>query len=253
MAVGPHRVSHTGSSEAVEDYVKTIYSLSSARAGADAGAAVGTNDLADRLGVTAASVSAMCRKLAELGLADHVPYKGVSLTAEGEQLALEVLRHHRLLELYLAEHLGVPWDRVHAEADALEHVISADLEARIDDKLGHPTHDPHGAPIPSAELRVGEDRTWSLADLDPGDGGTFARIADGDPEMLRYLDAQGIRLGDAVQVTARQPFGGPATVVIGDVTHTIGGGLAAAMRVQPTGSSVGSGSMTDPDPTLSRT
>lgn len=226
-SVGPHRISHTGSSEAVEDYVKAIYSI----AAATDGAAVGTNELADRLGVTAASVSAMFRRLTELGLADHMPYKGVRLTTEGERLALEVLRHHRLLELYLAEHLGVPWDRVHAEADALEHVISADLEARIAAKLGHPTHDPHGAPIPSEELLMGEDRTRSLAQLEPGDGGTFARIADGDPEMLRYLDAQGIRLGDTVRVTARQPFGGPAIVTIGTTTHTIGGGLAEAMRV----------------------
>ncbi len=224
-SVGPHRVSHTGSSEAVEDYVKRIYALSGS------GGPVGTNDLAERLGVTPASVSAMLRKLAELGLVDHVPYKGVRLTAEGERLALEVTRHHRLLELYLAEHLGVPWDRVHEEADALEHVISADLEARIAAKLGHPTHDPHGAPIPTAELRVDEDRTDALSRLDVGARGTFARISDGDPEMLRYLDAQGIRLGDQVLVTDRQPFGGPTIVSIGGAEHTIGGGLADAMRV----------------------
>jgi len=229
MSVGPHRVSHTGSSEAVEDYVKTIYALSVPGTGRSA---VGTNDLADRLGVTPASVSAMFRKLTDLGLADHIPYKGVRLTAEGERLALEVLRHHRLLELYLAEHLGVPWDRVHQEAEALEHVISADLEARIAAKLGDPTHDPHGAPIPSAELRVGSDPTQALADLGVGKGGTLARIAGRDPEMLRYLDAQGIRLGDTVQVVSRQPFGGPADVAIGGTTHTIGGGLAEAMRVQ---------------------
>jgi DtxR family Mn-dependent transcriptional regulator len=227
MSVGPHRVSHTGSSEAVEDYVKRIYALSAG------GSPVGTNDLAERLGVTPASVSAMLRKLADLGLADHVPYKGVRLTQEGERLALEVTRHHRLLELYLAEHLGVPWDRVHQEADALEHVISSDLEARIAAKLGHPTHDPHGAPIPSAELQVGADLAAALGDLEVGATGVFSRISDGDPEMLRYLDAQGIRLGDAVRVTARQPFGGPTTVSIGGAEHTIGGGLAEAMRVSP--------------------
>ena len=119
-----------------------------------------TNDLADRLGVTPASVSAMLKKLAERGLVEHVPYKGVLLTGEGRRVALEVMRHHRLLELYLAEHLGVPWDRVHEEAEALEHVISEDLEARIAAKLGEPTHDPHGDPIPSADLR---DRRGRLA------------------------------------------------------------------------------------------
>ena len=226
MSSGPHRLSHTGSSEAVEDYVKAIYALSP-----EDGAAVGTSEVAERMGVTPASASAMLKKLADLTLVDHVPYRGVRLTEDGRRLALEVLRHHRLLELYLAEHLGVPWDRVHEEADALEHVISADLEARIAAKLGDPTHDPHGAPIPAADLSLPGDDTRALAALDTGDRGAFVRIAGGDPAMLRYLDEQGIRLGAEVEVVARQPFGGPATVVIDDVVHTIGGGLAESMRI----------------------
>jgi DtxR family transcriptional regulator, Mn-dependent transcriptional regulator len=228
MAVGSHRVSHTGSSEAVEDYAKAIYALQS-RPGVDH---VATNDLAVRLGVTAASASAMVKKLAEMGLADHVPYRGTRLTPEGERLALEVLRHHRLLELYLAEHLGVPWDRVHEEADALEHVLSEYLEARIAAKLGDPKVDPHGDPIPSASLSIVEGDTRSLADLDPGDRGRFIRVSDSDPEMLRYLHDRGIGIGDELEVLDRQPFDGPLTVRFGDQQQVLGGGLARAMRVE---------------------
>src|SRR4051794_27970579 len=174
----------------------------------------------------------MVRRLAEHGLATHEPYRGVRLTSEGEKIALEVLRHHRLLELYLSEHLGVPWDRVHEEAGALEHVISEDLEARVAAKLGHPTHDPHGDPIPDADLVMDEGDTCRLAELEPGARGRFVRISDSDPEMLRYLDERGVRLGDTLEVVDRQPFGGPLTVRFGAAEHVLGGGLAAAMRVE---------------------
>jgi DtxR family Mn-dependent transcriptional regulator len=215
-------------SEAIQDYAKAIYAL---QRRAD-GHPVGTNDLAERLGVTPASVSAMLKKLAERGLVEHVPYKGVLLTDAGERVALEVLRHHRLLELYLAEHLGVPWDRVHEEAEALEHVISEDLEARIAAKLGQPTHDPHGDPIPDADLVIDEGTSAALETLESGAMGRFVRISDSDPEMLRYLDDRGVRLGDQLEVVDRQPFGGPLTVRVGDRLHTLGGGLARAMRVE---------------------
>jgi DtxR family transcriptional regulator, Mn-dependent transcriptional regulator len=132
---------------AIEDYAKAIYVLQRRD-----GSAVGTNDLAERLAVTPGSASAMVKKLADRGLVEHEPYHGVRLTADGERLALEVLRHHRLLELFLAAELGVPWDRVHEEAEALEHVLSEDLESRIAAKLGDPTRDPHGRPIPGADL-----------------------------------------------------------------------------------------------------
>jgi DtxR family transcriptional regulator, Mn-dependent transcriptional regulator len=225
MAVAhPHRPS-----EAIEDYAKAIYALQRRASGQEG---VSTNDLAERLGVTPASVSAMLKKLADRGLAVHERYRGVVLTPEGERVALEILRHHRLLELYLAEHLGVPWDRVHEEAEALEHVISEDLEARIAAKLGNPTHDPHGDPIPSADLVMEEGDTRSLAELEPGARGRFVRISDSDPAMLRYLDERGVRLGDALEVLDRQPFGGPLTVRFGDAEHVLGGGLAAAMRVE---------------------
>ena len=215
-------------SEAIQDYAKAIYALQRRAEGQP----VATNDLAERLSVTPASVSAMLKKLAELGLADHVPYRGVGLTDAGERLALEVLRHHRLLETYLAEHLGVPWDRVHQEAEALEHVISEDLEARIAAKLGEPTHDPHGDPIPNVDLVIDEGDARALETLETGATGRFVRVSDSDPEMLRYLDERGVRLGDTLEVVDRQPFGGPLTVRFGEELHTLGGGLAAAMRVE---------------------
>ena len=221
-------VDPTRRSEAIEDYAKAIYTLQ--RRGG--GRPVSTNHLAERLGVTPASASAMVKKLADRGLAEHVPYHGVQLTPEGERVALEVLRHHRLLELYLAQHLDVPWDRVHDEAEALEHVISEDLESRIAAKLGNPTHDPHGDPIPSDDLRIDEGDTRSLADLAPGDSGQFVRVSDSDPAMLRYLHERGVRLGDNLEVVDRQPFGGPLSVRFGDHLQTLGGALAAAMRVE---------------------
>jgi DtxR family transcriptional regulator, Mn-dependent transcriptional regulator len=214
-------------SEAIQDYAKAIYALQRRVDGP-----VSTNDLAERLGVTPASVSAMLKRLAERGLVEHVPYRGVLLTGEGRRVALEVMRHHRLLELYLAEHLGVPWDRVHEEAEALEHVISEDLEARIAAKLGEPTHDPHGDPIPSADLRIDEGSSHALEVLHAGATGRFVRVSDEDPEMLRYLDERGVRLGDELEVVDRQPFGGPLTVRFGATLHTLGGGLARAMRVE---------------------
>src|SRR5919202_752 len=164
----------TGVSSAVEDYAKAIYALESR----EPGTAVSTNALADRLGVTPASASNMVKKLDALGLVSHVPYHGVQLTPAGVKVALEVLRHHRLLELYLSEELGMPWDRVHAEAEVLEHVLSEELEALIAAKLGNPTHDPHGDPIPTADLRIDEGRTVPLGTLEPGTRGRFVRISD---------------------------------------------------------------------------
>jgi DtxR family Mn-dependent transcriptional regulator len=197
---------------------------------------VATNALAERLGLTPGSVSAMLKRLGELGLIEHHPYRGVRLTEEGRRVALEVIRHHRLLELFLAETLEMPWDRVHAEAEVLEHVISEDLEQLIAEALGHPTIDPHGDPIPSAELELHELETVPLERLQEGDRGVFVRVSDADPEMLRYLSSHGIAPGDRLYVRERQPFGGPLLVAFGDGEgareHAIGGRLAGAMRVQ---------------------
>ena len=213
-------------SDAVENYVKTIYALQ------ERGGTVTTNALAERMGVTAASASGMVKKLDERGLARHAPYKGVALTAEGERLALEVLRHHRLLELYLAETLDVPWDRVHQEAEVLEHVLSEELEELIAAKLGDPTHDPHGDPIPTRDGEIEKQETVSMESLDTGAAGTFARVSDADPEMLRYLAERGISPGDRFEVVDRQPFDGPLFARFGDQVHVLGGALARAMRVE---------------------
>jgi DtxR family Mn-dependent transcriptional regulator len=213
-------------SPAVEDYAKAIYQI-----GERVGGTVSTNALAERLDVTPASASGMVRKLDDLGLVEHVPYKGVQLTTKGVRVALEVLRHHRLLELYLAETLGVPWDRVHDEAEVLEHVLSEELEALIAAKLGNPTRDPHGDPIPSADLTIDEERTETLAAAEPGTAGVFVRISDSDPEMLRYLAERGIAPGDAFEVVEKHPFDGPLFVRFGDTVHVLGGSLARAMRV----------------------
>jgi DtxR family Mn-dependent transcriptional regulator len=223
-------------SDAVENYAKAIYALQ------QRGGPVSTNALAERLSVTPASASGMVKKLDGLGLVSHVPYKGVELTEEGEKVALEVLRHHRLLELYLAETLGVPWDRVHDEAEVLEHVLSEELEELIAQKLGNPTHDPHGDPIPTRELEIDEAETVGLQTLEMGARATFVRVSDSDPEMLRYLADRGIRPGDEFEVVDKQPFDGPVFARFtrpgsagagtgGKEVHVLGGALARAMRV----------------------
>jgi DtxR family transcriptional regulator, Mn-dependent transcriptional regulator len=214
-------------SPSVQDYAKAVYALEVRK-----DEAVSTNELAERLGVTPGSVSAMLRKLSDVGLVEHQPYRGVRLTADGRRVALEVLRHHRLLELFLAKELGMPWDRVHAEAEILEHVLSDELEALIAARLGDPTVDPHGDPIPTAEFGIEERQTHSLDELATGAAGRFVRVSDSDPEMLRYLAGHGIALGDRLEVVDRQPFGGPVFVRFGEREHPIGGALAHAMRIE---------------------
>jgi DtxR family Mn-dependent transcriptional regulator len=218
-------------SASVQDYAKAVYALQARQ-----GRAVSTNELAERLGVTPGSVSGMVHKLADLGLIEHQPYHGVRLTVRGRRVALEVLRHHRLIELFLSEELGMSWDRVHAEAEVLEHVLSEDLEQLIAARLGDPTVDPHGDPIPSAEFDVDERETRRLDELPEGAAGRFVRVSDSDPEMLRYLANQGIGLGDRLEITGRQPFGGPVFVRFGEREQALGGELARAMRIELEGS-----------------
>src|SRR5438132_6263805 len=191
-------------SAAIQDYAKAIYTLQ-----VRGGGLATTNALAERLAVTPGSASSMVKKMGDMGLVTHAPYKGVRLTKRGLRVALEVVRHHRLLELYLAESLGLPWDRVHDEAEVLEHVLSEELEELIASKLGHPTHDPHGDPIPTRDGRITEQETESLEDLPAGARGKFVRISDSDPRMLRYLAARGIAPGESFEIIDRQPFDGP--------------------------------------------
>lgn len=193
-------------SESVQNYLKTIYLL-----GAD-GKAVTTSALADALDISAASATNMIKKLASLKLARHSPYRGVELTKAGEKIALEVIRHHRLIETFLAEALGVPWDRVHAEAERIEHVISEELEDRIANFLGDPKRDPHGDPIPTRAGVVDEPPRPSLADIAEGETAVVQRIGAQDPEHLRHFSALGIVPNASVNVIRREPLEGPLRV-----------------------------------------
>lgn len=212
---------------AVENYLKTIYQLQ-----ADHGVAT-TNAVAAALHVSAASATGMIKRLAALKLVRHVPYRGVELTPSGARLALEVIRHHRLIELFLAEALGVPWDRVHAEAETIEHAISEDLEQRIADFLGNPSIDPHGDPIPTPAGAVPTAAQQRLSELDPGASVVVARVSDQLPEHLRYFSDLGLVPHAAVDVLNREPFGGPLVVrVNGGPEHVLDEQLAQGIWVR---------------------
>jgi len=211
--------------DAMQDYVKEIYKLRLEGKGAT------TSAIAERMGVRPPSVTAMVKRLSALGLAEHAPYRGVELTPAGERVALEVIRHHRLLELYLAQALGLSLDEVHSEADRLEHALSEELEAKIDLALGYPTHDPHGDPIPDAKLRLDSKRLRTLASLEPGDEATIQRVPDGDDELLRYLTRLALVPGKKIKLRAVEPFGGPLTVRVGKSEHAISRELAGGIGV----------------------
>ena len=205
---------------AVQDYLKAIYVLESS------GERATTSALARRMGVSAPSATAMTKRLDELGLVERLPYRGVALTDEGRRGALEVVRHHRLLERYLVDRLGLSLDEVHAEAELLEHALSEELEAKIDAELGFPTHDPHGDPIPDSELRLIHGESRSLLDLEPGAHGSIARVPDGDSDLLRYLGELGLVPDASVEMLAHAPFGGPVTVRTASGEHAISRELA---------------------------
>jgi DtxR family transcriptional regulator, Mn-dependent transcriptional regulator len=212
-------------SAASQDYLKEIHKLRLE------GRRATTSALADRMGVRPPSATAMIKKLAGLGLANHAPYRGVELTPAGEKVALEVIRHHRLLEQYLAQALGLPLDEVHIEADRLEHVLSEELEARIDRTLGYPTHDPHGDPIPDRKLKLDRSKLRTLANLEPGDEATIRRVPSDDEELLRYLTSLTLVPGRKVKLRTVAPFGGPLTVRVGKDEHAISRELAAGIGV----------------------
>jgi DtxR family Mn-dependent transcriptional regulator len=211
--------------QAVEDYLKTIYKIEREQG------KVATTVLADRLSVSPSTVTGMIKKLAEMHLVSYQPYQGLVLTEAGTKIALEVIRHHRLIELFLAETLGVPWDRVHAEAHRIEHVLSEDLEDRIDAMLGYPTTDPHGAPIPARDGSVDKPASVQLIEVEPGQTAVVAEVSDRDSAMLRHLGDLGIYPNVQLRLIAVAPFDGPLTLRIGETEHTLGRELARHISV----------------------
>lgn len=210
--------------DTAQDYLKTIYSL------ANKMPTVSTSAIARRLRVSPASVTSMVKRLSSQGYLTYHRYHGVSLTDEGTALALEVIRHHRLLETYLHDSLGMPWDKVHAEAEVLEHVISEDLEDLIAGLLGEPTHDPHGDPIPPKQGPYEEVRHRPLAEMEPGYA-RIERVSDKDPEALRYLSTLGLIPGTDITIRQSEPFGGPLWVEVGSKRHALGRELASTIYV----------------------
>jgi DtxR family Mn-dependent transcriptional regulator len=196
----------------IEDYLKAIFEINQPPQ------RVSTNQIAEALGVSAASVTGMLKKLSDNDppLVVYQKHHGASLTSAGEQVALEILRHHRLLEMYLVQVLGYDWDQVHQEADRLEHVISEDFEARIDQALGHPSHDPHGDPIPDSDLNLPESPTLRLFDLDCGDTAIIHRVGSENPELLRYLAEMGMMPKVTIKILDRTPYDQNLRLKLGD-------------------------------------
>lgn len=212
--------------QAIEDYLKTIYTL------AETESPVSTSRIAEVRQVKPASVTSMLQRLDRLNMVNYEKHYGVSLTPYGEKIALEVIRHHRLLELYLAEALGFGWDEVHEQADLLEHVISEKLEERIAAALGHPEFDPHGDPIPARDGTITDRKTRPLTAVSPGESAVIARILDDDDsERLRYLGELGLRPGIEFSVTAVAPFAGPITLNISGEPCIVGHMIAQSVLV----------------------
>ena len=216
------------SSDAVQDYMKQIYLLERRDGKAT------TSALADAMGVSAASATSMVKKLAGLGFVEHSKYHGVTLTPEGEKVALEVLRHHRLLEVYLTQTLGLSWDKVLTEAERLEHVLSEELEAEIDRVLGYPATDPHGDPIPTADLVIAAEPAQRMAELEPGQAAVVRQVPDGDPSLLRYLAGLGLVPSTRFTMVDKAPFGGPLTLDVGGTQQAVGVELAERIGVEVT-------------------
>lgn len=212
---------------AVEDYLKAIYHLSSE------GQAASTTALADHLGIAAGSVTGMLKRLAEQGLVEHTRYYGARLTEQGHDNAVRTIRRHRVLELFLVEVLGYSWDRVHDEAERLEHAVSEELIDRMAHVLGEPEHDPHGAPIPSAGGELNEVRWPSLLDVELDSPAVLRQVPDEDAAALRYLAELELVPGARVTVLERAPFNGPVRLRIGAAERTIGREIAATISVEP--------------------
>jgi DtxR family Mn-dependent transcriptional regulator len=214
----------------VEDYLKVIFELESA-----AGVA-GTTEIASELGFAPPSVSGMIRRLADQGLIEHERYRGVRLTKAGRRAALRTIRRHRVIEAYLTTALSYPWDRVHDEAERLEHAASDELIDRMAAAIGEPTTDPHGAPIPSRDGTLDETPLRALDEVDVGARVCVQRVGDRDAEQLRYLETLGIKPGQWVEVLSREPFDGPIGLRVGGgrATRSIGPALARQILVAST-------------------
>ncbi len=213
----------------ISDCLKLIHAMQ------ERGQRVSTSAVSEQLGVSDATVTTMFKDFAAAGWVEHVPYRGVRLTSLGERKAMEVIRHHRLLELYLAQELGYSWDKVHAEADRLEHVISEEFEDKLDELLGYPTVDPHGDPIPRKDGSVVVRAGRTLAELKNGEAARILRVSDQDPDKLCYMGQLGLYPGAYVQVIGREPFGGPLRIRVGEgeelLEHMLGPELAADIVV----------------------
>ena len=216
-------------SSAVEDYLKTIYKLR--RDGP-----VATKSIAQAMGVSPASVTNMVKRLAGLKMVTHESYKGVSLTPAGEKIALEILRHHRLLETYLREVLGYSWEKMHAEAELLEHHISEEFEEKIDELLGYPRRDPHGHPIPSVDLEIDEAATVPLSAVAEGKEVSVYSVADDDTQLLEYLESIGLMPDSRVTIESKARFDGPITLKLEGQQHVVGYNAASRVFVTMTGS-----------------
>lgn len=228
MVPPPPRDDRPSLTAPVEDYLKAVYELERTGDGA-----ASTNHLAHRLGVAPASVSGMVRRLADQGLLAYERYRGVRLTAAGRRAALRTLRRHRIIESYLATVLGYPWDRVHAEAERLEHAASDELIDRMAAALGDPAFDPHGAPIPTREGAVDERRHIALVDLADGQCARVVRVSDEDGELLRHLAELALLPGAEVTVVDRAPLGGPLTLSVAGTRPAVGPAVAAQVLVEP--------------------
>lgn len=220
----------------IQDYLKHIYALT------EEGGAASTNDLAARLGIAPASVTGMIQRLANSAppLVSYRKHQGVTLTPQGKKAALEVIRHHRLIETYLVTMLGYSWDTVHEEACRLEHVISEEFEAKIAAALGHPTHDPHGEPIPNESLEMPADDSLPLSALRPPQKAVILRVQANDPALLRHLDDLGLVPGAEVEAVAYSPFDQNLTVAvaqIGNLRQVIGVVISSQIYVELTAQS----------------
>ena len=214
-------------SQAIEDYIKVLYELQ------ESGEPASNSTMAEWLGIAPASVTEMIKRMGSLGLVDYAPYRGARLTPQGEKLALKLVRHHRLIELFLKEVLGIPWDRVHMEAHRLEHAVSEYVADRMATVLEDPERDPHGRPIPSKNGRVDRRKFKKLSEMNAGQTALVASVDDEDPKLLNYLGGLGLYPDARLEVLGQEPFGGSLKIRVGGIECSLGIEAAPHVRVIP--------------------